>query len=62
MLTIIDTWTGDELQYEDIEDFRETSKHSFDEEVHDVIDMLADAYKSNEPTYEYEALLSIEIQ
>lgn len=61
MIKAIDTITGDELEYKDIEDFREVSKHSFDESVHDVIDELADAYSAGQPTQEFESYLGIEL-
>lgn len=59
MLKFIDTITGDVLTYEDAEDFRETSKHSFDKSVWNEIDQLADKLNRNEYTGELEAYLGI---
>ena len=62
MIEVIDTITGDEMTYEDIEEFGEVSKRSFDESVHDVIDSLVDAYRHGEPTQAYQSYLGIEIR
>lgn len=61
MITVTDNITGDVLHYDDIEDFRSTARHSFDECVHDVIDQLADAYRRGEYTGAFEAYLGITI-
>lgn len=62
MIKVKDTITGDELFYEDVEDFRETSKHSFDNSLHEVIDELADAFVRGDYVGGYEQYLGIEIQ
>jgi hypothetical protein len=56
-----DTITGDVLEYEDIEDFRSTARHSFDDSVHEQFDQLCDAYQRGEYTGEYENFLGIEL-
>lgn len=61
MITVTDNITGDVLHYDDIENFQETAKFSFDESVHDMIDELADAFKTGKPVQEFEAYLAIEI-
>lgn len=61
MIQVHDTITRDVLEYENIEDFRTTIKHSFDESVHGEIDQLASAYAHGEYTGELEAFLGIEI-
>lgn len=61
MIQVRDTISGDVLGYEDIEDFRTTAKHSFDESVHDEIDQLAYIYARGGYTGELEAYLGIEI-
>lgn len=62
MIRVNDIITGDELYYEDIEDFRNTIKHSYDESVHDAVDQLADTLIIGGYTGELEAFLGIEIQ
>jgi hypothetical protein len=62
MFKVIDNITGDELTYEDSEEFRKVSKFSFDESVHEVIDQLVDAYNAGQPTQGFESFLGIEIQ
>lgn len=61
MVKVRDTITGDILSYEDIEDFRTTIKHSFDESVHNEIDQLASAYSHGDYVGELEQYLGIEI-
>lgn len=62
MITVTDNITGDVMHYDDIEDFRITARHSFDDSVHDAIDQLADAYKCNGYTGALEAYLGITIE
>lgn len=62
MFKVIDNITGDELTYEDSEEFRKVSKFSFDKSVHEVIDQLVDAYDAGQPTQGFESFLGIEIQ
>ena len=61
MIEVYDSITERTSRYDDIEDFRESMKFSFDESVHDVIDELADAFKVGKPVQEFEAYLAIEI-
>lgn len=62
MFKVIDNITGEELTYEDSEEFRRVSKESFVKSVHGVIDELVDAYNAGQPTQGFEAFLGIEIQ
>lgn len=61
MFKVRDTITGDILTYEDAEDFRNTTKHSFDESVHGEIDELADAYERGDNWDGLDTYLGIEI-
>ena len=61
MFRVFDTITTDVLDYEDVDDFRESAKHSFDESVHDSIDGLCDAYGRGDFLGEYEAYLGIKV-
>jgi len=61
MITVHDTITGDELTYEDIEDFRETARNSFDERVWQQLDELCDTYAAGGYVGELEAYLGITI-
>lgn len=61
MITMKDTITTDKLTYEDVAEFREVAKYSFDDSVAHVIDELADALESGDNTEELEAFLGIEI-
>ncbi len=58
MFRVVDTITGDVLEYEDVEDFRDTAKEAFDEGVHDAIDGIADAYNTIRM---FEGMLHIEV-
>ena len=62
MITVHDTITGDELTYEDIEDFRETARNSFDESVWPQLDELCDAYAAHGYIGELEVFLGITIE
>ena len=61
MITVHDTITGDELAYEDIEDFRETSRNSFDESVWPQLDELCDKYEAGGYYGDLESYLGITI-
>ena len=61
MITMHDTISGDVLEYEDIDDFRSTAKHSFDSSVHEQFDQLCDAYQRGDYTGELEDFLGIEL-
>jgi len=61
MIKMHDTITGDELEYEDIDEFRVVAKPSFDSSVHEQFDQLCDAYQRGEYTGELESYLGIEL-